>query len=345
MAFSEIAPFSSSDGWTVHASNGGATTELSVTDGSEVRYPEYAGSVQLDGTTGAEGHYAEADLSGFDAGAFAELRLYLRATRTGDGAGTSPFLEVRLGSGAMEVDDPGNEWHRQLPIGSDGAWHTARLSLHDAPSAVRNDLQTLRLTCIDASAAFSVALHSLLAVREEVIRDTETALIERLDEQAVVDATPVPVVVYNGRPGESRTPVPPARRPRIRLVLADLQAAGGTMHRHANRRDYTGDGYALAPEADVFELFYEAELHAGTRADQAALTEFLLDAFAPKSTLVVAGLERPIRIVYPGAHRRDDGSYAPLGSVHFAVTIRRERGGPMPIAPVQTTTLSTEMLE
>jgi hypothetical protein len=117
------------------------------------------------------------------------------------------------------------------------------------------------------------------------------------------------------------------------------------LHRHTVQQDYTGDGYSLAPEADVFQLHYQAEFHTESRAQQAALLEFMLDVLTPQAALVVAGLERPVRAVYPEALRRENGPYAAHSSVQFVVTTRRERTRPIPVIPVNEVILETDALD
>jgi len=345
MAFQELDAIDSAGEWSVHAPDGSPSTELTVSTSMTVRYPAQPGSLQVDATTNAMGHYAQGAVPAANVEGYEELRLYVRGDRRGDGRAAPPYLQLQLASATAGFDDPANTWSRRLPVAPDGAWQTVRLTLDDLPSALQTNINALRVTCTDASLPFACTLHTLLAVREEMVQDVETALVEWLDGQVVLDGTPVPAVLDYEVPGETRSAVPPGQRPQIRLVPYDLQPADAMMHRHAVRRDYTGDGYSMAPDADIFALSYEAELHTQSRPEQAALLEFMLDALTPQATLVVAGLERPVRAVFPDSWRREDGPHAASNSVRFVVTTRRERTRPAPVVPVSEVIIETDALD
>lgn len=345
MAFQSIDAIDSAGGWSVHEADGSPSTELSVSTSTTVRYAGQSSSLQIIGSTNAGGHYAQGSVPAFDLDTFDELRLYLRGDRRGDGHTAPPYLQVQLASSTVGFDDPTNTWSRRLPVAPDGAWQTVRLTVHDVPPALQTGVNALRVTCTDAALPFACTMHTLLAVREEMVQDVEDTLVAWLDGAMTLDGAPVPAVVHHEVPGETRSVVPIGQRPRIRLIPYDLQPADEMLHRHTVQQDYTGDGYSLAPEADVFQLHYQAEFHTESRAQQAALLEFMLDVLTPQAALVVAGLERPVRAVYPEALRRENGPYAAHSSVQFVVTTRRERTRPIPVVPVNEVILETDALD
>lgn len=270
------------------------------------------------------------DLSAFD-----QLRLWLRAGRPADGAQGRPFfLELRLGSAALDPAAPQHPWARLLPASQPGSFEQVRLNLRDLPPAIRAATSILQLRC--AAAPFAAHLTTPLAVREEPVADAEAALLGLLHNQLSLKGNPVPAAVQV--PGvDSPTPTP-----LIALTLIDLRPRGDLAPAGA-RRDFTPDGgYSVAPPQAAFDLLYQIDARAGDRAGLTAILEFLLRALSSRRTLIVNDTPAPFELTYlppadrVGGHR--DGS-APL---FIRITTLSETGPGARVRPPQAISISAE---
>jgi hypothetical protein len=250
----------------------------------QVRYGADNLSVRIDGSMGALGHRLQWSLPPVDLRDDDELRLWLRGNRKGDGSTTCPFfLEMRLGSAAMPLSDPANQWLRYLPVSQGNAWEQVRLSLFDLAPEVRGALSLLELRCIDASASFIVYIDDVLAVREQMIADVEAALLARLHRRIAVSGKLVPAAIHAA--GGRRPKVSPC----ILITHYDIRYVDANGANARNRRDFGRAGYALSPPSHTYQLFYRIDVFAAKRSAQTSILEFVLGTLGQRGELLVNG--------------------------------------------------------
>ena len=236
-------------------------------------------SLTLAFDTTALDHIARCTIAAADLDDFDEIRLVYRCDRS---ATSALFLELRLGSAALPVNAPGNDWHRRIPVASAGRWEVARFSLSDLPAAVRGAVTVLELQCIDAAQAFELRLDQALAVRPGLLADVEQALFARLHLQATLLGVPVPAEqVVAGDPW-------PATTPCLAIVPLEVRHLAERSVGSAQRCDFTATGYRIRQAPTAYEASYALEPVAGTRTEQAQLMDFLLRAVPARGSLRVA---------------------------------------------------------
>src|SRR5947209_3372303 len=125
--------------WRALAPDGTPSTELTlVNDAAQVRFGPDKKSGQITASTNSLNHRLQRTLPAIDLTNFDEIRLWLWSSRSADGSPAQPFfLEVRLASAAMSLQDPANPWLRYMRVSQVEAWEFVRLSLDDLPSQVR----------------------------------------------------------------------------------------------------------------------------------------------------------------------------------------------------------------
>ncbi len=245
------------------------------------------------GVVGAEpvaGHRVEAAVGPADLRAFDDLELWVLADRPADGSAGSPwYLELRLGSAAQPVGANGNAWQRFLPLRADSGWELIVLGLGDLPAAVRQAVTAVRLTCLDASAPFRVAVDGPWATRAATVADVDDTLRALLDGMLEIDGTAVPLAFEPG-------PLP-GQQPFLRARQVGSKLRRDLTSGIEARTDHTGQRFALRPPAVPVELAYELWPDAATRDDEAAILEFALRALADTASLDVAGRPAPLDLV------------------------------------------------
>src|SRR6266699_3778411 len=191
-----IDPMDDATRWKALAPDGVTpSTELSITnDTTLVRFETDKKSGLITASVKAKNHLLRQDLpAALDLTGFDEIRLWLWSNRVANGSLAQPFfLEMRLASAAMGLQDPANGWMRSFQAPQAGEWQFVRLGLGDLPSPVRSAVNQLQLRCVDATTAFTCYLNDILAVHEEVIGDVDAALLEQLHQKASIAGTPVP---------------------------------------------------------------------------------------------------------------------------------------------------------
>ncbi len=305
------------------------STELSLApDALHFRFGADRRSGRITATTAALDHRLRRSLPNVDLAAFDELRFWLRSDRVADGTAARPFfLELRLASAAMGLDDAANTWHRFLPVTRAESWELVRLSLADLSAAVRGAVNRLQLRCVDASAAFTCYIDDLTAVREAMVADVDAALLERLHERLTINGTQVPAVFHLPEL------VPAQARPFIRLMHYDVRFAEERTGSVENRGDYSGPGYRLRPPALAYDLYYELDIPTDTRAHQAQILEFVLATLAPRGDLIVNSIPLPLERVEGGAVSAEGERLTDRAAMRYRVATRQEVAPSVPVVP------------
>jgi hypothetical protein len=262
--------------------------ELAVVAGADERLGHPVGAVVA--AEPVAGHRVQATVPAADLRPFDDLELWVRADRAADGSSGAPwYLELRLGSAVRPVGADGNAWQRFLPLRADGRWELVALALGDLPDAVRQAVTAVRLTCVDDSAPFRVAIDGPWATRAATVADVDDALRSLLDGVLQIGGNPVPLAF---EPGPLPDAQPFLRARQVGTKLRPELAPGVEL-----RTDHTGERFALRPPAVPVELAYELWPDAASRDDEAAILEFALRALASTADLDVAGRPSSLDLV------------------------------------------------
>ena len=231
------------------------------------------GAMRADIASGASGHRLQLDIAATDLSAFDDLTLWARSrSRAGTTPGADFLLRLELGSAALPIGAPGNDWHRYLaPLGGND-WHYLRFALDDLPDAVRSALTSVRITVAATSTGHALHLDGLEAQTRRAVGDAETAMLALLDGQLMLNGTPVPAaippdtVANPAQPFFRLEPVRSAPSPKRALDAGD-------------RSDFTADGYRLRPAPEPWDLFYAIACEAPSRNEAAQMLDHLSDLF------------------------------------------------------------------
>ncbi len=326
-----IDPMDDATRWKALAPDGVTpSTELSITnDTTLVRFETDKKSGLITASVKAKNHLlrqnlpAALDLTGFD-----EIRLWLWSNRVANGSLAQPFfLEMRLASAAMGLQDPANGWMRSFQAPQAGEWQFVRLGLGDLPSPVRSAVNQLQLRCVDATTAFTCYLNDILAVHEEVIGDVDAALLEQLHQKASIAGTPVPAFLTH-----PENP-PQAVIPSIRITQYDIQYSRERTTSVRARSDFTTTTFLERPMSIAYDLYYFIDVYADTRANKTQVMEFVLHTLSPSNVLIVNATEVPIEwvTIEPLDDTRKWRSDREL--LYFKVATRQEVGIAEPVTP------------
>lgn len=276
--FADLAP------WSAHAADGSTSSAVSIERGAASR--PGGRTMRIAVGTDASDHWVERALASLDLSHFDDLELWVRCDRSADGSESRPFfVEVRIGSSALAIGANGNEWHRLIPIPAPAAWHAVPLALDDLPASVRGSVSQIRLTCLDASAPFALELDRITALHPELLADVDAALVDRIGGRLEVHNTAVPAVVL---------PTDAPQKPFFRITSYGVRPAPERSPSAGTRTDYTGQGFSIRPPSVPFDLLYAVDAVAASRADAAALLQFVYSELTPVGVLEVAG--RPLTI-------------------------------------------------
>lgn len=272
-------------------------------------------------------HRLRRNIPPLDLAAWPELRITWQAdVATGSRADAPFFLELRLGSAAAPIGSPGNLWRRRLPLDRADRWESPRFSLVDLPPAVRTGVDQIELRCV-ANTPFVARIDALAAARVAMPGDIDAALLARLDGR--ISIAGVPVAAQLVAAGASL----PATMPLLLIQPYDLQPAWALDAAGVTPADFTGDGLRLRGASEAFTLDYAIEARAATRADQATLVDFLLDALPRQGTINVN--DAPLRTEWIMAPNRERAFAIERQLIHLRVTAWRERGVPVAVVPVK----------
>lgn len=323
--------------WEPLAPGGGASTEVAMAASEAPPHAPGLSACLLSATAAATDHRVERALPApEDLEEMDELRLWVRGSRAATGGAAAPFsLEVRLASAAMGFDDADNAWHRFLPVARPGTWEMVRLSLRDLHPDVRAAMNAMRITCVHTGPGFECALGGILAVREELLGDVEAALVERLDGALTLDGSPLEAEVWHSADGTLPGPPDP---PAVRVRHRALRPGGGATTFPPSRRDFSGAGFVVYEAPRAWELDYELEVFAESRAGATRIVEHLLAEFSPRGTLRVAGVALPVAWIADPAEAEEP-------RLRIRVTARQEGAAGQPgVLPFGQVTVGADAL-
>jgi hypothetical protein len=292
------------------------STELSMsTDTAVYRFGDDQTSAMITASSVAFNHTITRTFTPvFDLTDFEEIRFQVRGHRP-----TQPgsfYLEVRLGSTVLPIDDLANEWHRFVPITQPNKWELVRLHLFDLDPDIISGLRQFQFRCIDAAPPFSLHVDDLIAVRELIVRDVDVALLDRLHERLSIGGSPIPAHIAPDTPANPNASY-------IKITHNAVQM-NPQRRRNANERsNFVTNGYSLLPEAQGYDLTYTLEAEANNRSDIVEMLEFMLVAM--QDNLVSNGMELALDPI--ASAEKDERNGVRL---RYVVHTRRESGLPIP---------------
>jgi hypothetical protein len=294
-------------------------------------------SARVTATTAATGHALGRTIPAVDISGNHELSLSIRSDRVAGVGGAAFYLELRLGSGAVPLSDPGNQWHRLLPVSRAHTWEVVRLSIDDLHPGIASGLSAIQLRCVDADLPFTAYLDDLIALTPQMLADADRAIEDRL-AGITVGGEPAPAVV--------RAPAQPAPAgPAVDIVHIDVRYAPDRVRDVARPRDFTSEGARLVPPGAPYDIDYAVTAVAGSRDAQAALIEAVLDRVAPTDELVVAGDRLPVELVWIARRDRRRTEPGDVPVLHFRVGVRGAATGGQPIRDVRELLLIADQRE
>ncbi len=280
-----------------------------------------ASSARISGSTNALNHTLRRTLAPVDLTSFDEIRLWINGDRAADGTPSRRFyLEMRLGSAVMPLNDPGNSWRRYLPVAEAGSWEVVRLSLEDLPIPVRVGLDTIQLRCSDAAAAFNFNLDDVIAVRDAMIGDVDAALQSLLDNVLSVDGATVPAVLHPADGPQNQA------RPYIEILQYDVLYCRARTGSTSSRGDYNDQGCSIRPPSNAFELFYQVTAVADDRTAQSAMLEFVLRTLPARGQLPVNGYLLPMESISVCPRNQLGGFRTDKIPLFYKISTRQEVG-------------------
>ncbi|MEM7305799.1 MAG: hypothetical protein AAF682_03980 [Planctomycetota bacterium] len=308
--------------------------QLALVDDTGVHAGFGDASVRVEASATAGGEFFERTVAAVDLSALGELRLWYRSSVVADGSTQAPFqLQLELGSAALPVGAPGNDWLRYLPAFQGDRFEFVRLALDDLDPQVATALDTLRFTVVPPAGdgvSWTAWLDGLLACRPQLVVDVNAALVAALHNNLTLGA-PVPAQVH--APGAAEPTAP-----WLRLVHYDALFSDPRTTAQRTRTDFTETGYRLSPESVAYDLDYRIEPVTADPLEHAEMVEFVLNTLGPRGTLPVLGTELPVERL--GSHKSDAKGDSAL--LRYRVRARQDRGLPVPVTPVGEVALETE---
>jgi hypothetical protein len=274
-----VESFADVASWSAHRPDGSPSDALAIAGGGPSRGRwRTTPTARVTASTEASGHRLDRIGPPVDLRPFTDVVLWVRADRPADGSPERPFFaEVRFGSGVMAPEADGNAWHRFIDVATRGEWQQVPLALADLAPQVRESVTTIRLTCVDATSAWTLDLDRIIAVREEMLADADAALVARLHEGVRVDGIDAPAIV-------APTANPPAG-PHLCLTNYDVQPALARSLGAGRRTDHTRSGFSLRPPVEPFDVYYAVEGIGPERAQVATMLDFALAQFGHTTTV------------------------------------------------------------
>jgi hypothetical protein len=308
-------------------------------DATRFRFGTDQVSGRVSATTSALGHQVQRSLANLNLGNFDELRFWAWSDRTADGSASKPFfLEARLGSAALPVGSAGNTWSRVLPVSQGSTWELIRLSLSDLPGGVRSAANLLQIRCIEAAASFNFNLDDLLAVREQMITDIDTALLTRLNNTFSVNGNQVQAVIYHPELQ------PTSQQPFIQIKQYDIQYCGERTPLVQSRADYSGSGFMLRPSNIAYDVFYELDFFAQIRSEKTQIMEFVLQELSPLSHLLVNDVPLTVDWVVMDPFDHNGQLRSDRCLLYFKVATRQEVGPVLVVRPPSTVIVEVDQV-
>lgn len=262
------------------------------------------------------------DLSEFD-----DLTVWHRSdvgemSHVGDGL----RLRLALGSAALPIGAPGNDWGRYFIGARAGHWSYLTAALDDLPAAVRTALTTIELQVVSTDGApHQVWLDGLEALAAQMVTDSDAALLTQLDGQLQLGGNAVPAVIVPDAPAGPAQPV-------IRLRPYETVRSTARWMTGSRRTDYTDAGHRLRPLPEAWDLFYAIECDAVTRAEQAAMVDFVVGRLGTVGWLPVGN--RAFRIDQIDADEDAEDVLIAPHVLRYRIGAFAERAPMLPSVPV-----------
>lgn len=296
-------------------------------DGPGPALPANGQSLRVTIAATATGHRIQRTIPATDLALFPEVRMWCRGERLAGGSAGSAapfFLEMRLGSAALPVGAPGNDWHRRLPIEPGARWSPVRMVLDDLPVAVRGAVTQLALFVLPGAGSLTVWVDDLRAADPQMVVDADAALVAALDGRLSIGGTPVPAVL--DVPGVAAPVGPFIGIVHYAMTLADT--LGGQPQRSA---DYTVIGHRIYPAPEIWQLHYRIDCTGDSADGQATIVDFVSTTLGMRGVLEIGGVAHRIerlRDIEPC----DAQAAGPL--LRYRVTVARQRAGGVAVQPV-----------
>lgn len=336
MPFLSIDQFDNPGQWSALDAADAPSGELALSaDGQPHPQAQDSNTLRLDVSANATGHLIRRALGPIDLTAFPNLTLWYRATTAQAGQTGDAFrLRLRLGSAALPIGAPGNDWHRYLTASKPGQWSYVLIDLDDLPAAVRGAVTTIEYDVVDVQSEQSVWFDALEARAPSTVTDIDASLVGRLDGALVLNGTPVPVVVAPDVPAQPAEPF-------IRLVHYESSHSRRRATDAPRRSDFTETGSGLRPTPVPWDLFYRAEFVATDRADQSAMVDFAMTQLGHRSWLPIGN--QAVRIEQIPTVLPDDALIdAPI--IRYRVAAWLDQGRPELVLPVTETNMTIDSL-
>lgn len=296
-------------------------------DGPGPALPANGRSLRVTIAATATGHRIQRTIPAIDLAPFPEVRMWFRGERLAGGSAASAppfFLEMRLGSAALPVGAPGNDWHRRLPIEPGARWSPVRMALDDLPVAVRGAVTQIALFVLPGAGSLTVWLDDLRAANPQMVVDADAALVAALDGGVSIGGTPVPAVL--DVPGVT-APVGPFIGI-VHYAMTPADTVGGQPQRSA---DHSVAGHRIYPAPEAWHLHYRIDCTGDSADRQATIVDFVSHTLGMRGVLDIGGVAHRIerlRDIEPC----DAQAAGPL--LRYRVTVARQRAGAVAVQPV-----------
>lgn len=291
-------------------------------------------ALRVDITGAATGHRIRRGLGPVDLTPFDRLTLWVRPDVVMRGKPDDPLrLRIRLGSAALPVGAVGNEWHRYLTAPVTGRWSYQSLDLADLAPAVRGAVDTIEIDVTSTLTAHAVRFDGMEARRSAPVADADTGLLALLSD----------VLQLGGAPVSARLAPDAAAEPYIRLLQYNSLWGRRRSTSATITTDQTDTGSSQRPAPVPWDIFYRAEFIAATRAEQAAMLDFVIDRVGRSGWLALGN--QAVRIDPLDAVEPDDGLRSdPVFRFRVSTWAEPASSG-LPTIPVSEIVVSTDAVE
>lgn len=295
------------------------------------------GAMEAQISSAAIGHRISLATPATDLNALEDLALWVRsASSLGTSPGADFLMRIELGSVAMPIGAPGNDWHRYVGPLSGQGWSYLRFALDDLPAAVRAAVTEIAIIVDAVSSSHTVVFDALEAQIRRTVDDLETSLLGLLDGQFLIGGVPVPAVIPPDAPANPANPF--FRIEPIRSTPCHERAV-----ETGSRSDFTDSGYRIRPTPEPWDYFYAIDAVASTRAQVAQMLDFLAFTLDQHGRLPIGN--RALRmdpvdasVAQPAADIADNRHF-------IRVNAWVERGPSITVAPTQDFQINLEALE
>lgn len=284
-------------------------------------------SGKISGSPEALNHTLQRSINPIDVSGYSEIRFWVKSSNRADGSPGFPFfLEIRFGSLAVPLDDVSNTWYAYIPvINYPNKWELIRLSLNGMDPAVRSGINQIQIRCVQNTVSFILHIDYMIAVREEIIADVDTVLIQIFHNTVDVGGTPVPAYfAHDENP-------PKVKHPYIFITHYDIQYNTANRSGVQQRSNFTQEGMLLNPLVYSFDLFYTIDAFADSREEKVKIFQYILNVFTPQMELPVNGYLFPVHIIKPDPETIVERSITSRTPLYFMIQTQLSAGQPVPV--------------